>query len=264
MQPFNENSASGSDRLDNFLAGQSLQKEKAGKRKTSKSFSFSGLWANGRKKSVAQNPIMPNVADYVMWDYYDRFTYAAGATVPTNFNFFTVPSGTSGKTKADTNLELVSQLPNPYFINVTHIGFYFDPNVLSIDIDALFNQSYFEFIVNNKTYAEGKLNRYPGGGGIYGVTTKTATSQLTNGTSMVGNMYDLRLPAGIQLGAGAQGAIVADGLTGVYILQQQNFKVSVNLPGGALALTAADATPNPGTGLVLSCYLYGVLSRSVS
>ena len=35
------------------------------------------------------------------------------------------------------------------------------------------------------------------------------------------------------------------------------------LPGEALGLTAADATPNPGTGLTLYVYLHGILSRSV-
>lgn len=256
-----ENMATPQDRAENYLAGEVLKAQAARtKAKVNRSFSFSGMWARARKlhSGNLQNPIVPNMADYVNWFLYDRNAYAAGAAIPTNSKLFTVPIGTAGKTKSDTNLEQVSVLPNPYWMNVTHLGFYFNPTVLTIDIDALFDQSYFEFWVNNKVYIEGKLNMFPAGGGIAGFSTRTTQSQLTNGFPQPSNMIDMRIPGGTNLGN-----MVADGLTGINILQQQNFKIELNLPGGALTLSASDLTPNPGTGLTIACYLYGVLSRSV-
>jgi len=217
------------------------------------------------KKKFNQNPIVPNMADYVNWVLYDRLVTAAGGSIPTNFKFFTVPIGTNSKTKVDTNLDQVSQLPQPYWMNATHIGFAFMPNTLLLDIVNFWSQSYFEFWVNNKVYVEGPYQCFPGGSGLHGATTNTATSALSSGVPLEGNMFDLRLPAGIHLGNDSQGnAVVTDGLTGITILQSQTFKVENNLPGGALTLTASTATPNAGTGMTLNTYLKGVLSRSVS
>lgn len=259
----NSNFATSQDRAENYLAGEALKAEsarEAKKAKVNRSFSFSGMWARARKlhSGNIQNPIVPNMADYVNWFLYDRAVFAAAASIPTNSKLFTVPIGTAGKTKSDTNLEQVSQLMNPHWMNVTHLGFYFNPNVLDIDINALFDQSYFEFWVNSKVYAEGKLNMFPAGGGIAGFSTKTTQSAMTNGFPQPSNMIDLRIPGGTNLGS-----MVADGLTGINILQQQTFKIELNLPGGALVLTANNAVPNPGNGLTLACYLYGILSRSV-
>lgn len=259
INPNTNNYATGDDRVANIVAGREALAA-MGKKKVSRSFSTQDLkfWERGRKQHYASNPIVPGVADYVMWDYYDDITFAAGAAVPTNFKLFVLPIGQGGKTKANTNLEQVSSLPSPYVFNVTHLGFKFNENINPIDIDAFVAQSYFEFWVNNKVYIEGKFNRFPAGGGIVMSSTQTSVSQVNNGWAVAGNMYDLRLPGGLNLGN-----IVADGFTGIYILQQQNFKIEVNLPGGALNLTASDATPNPGKGLLLEVYAYGILSRSV-
>lgn len=258
-----DNLPSSQERVNNYLAGEALKAESAREAKRAsvkRTFSFSGMWARARKlhSGNLQNPIVPNMADYVNWFLYDRLVFAAAASIPTNSKLFTVPIGTAGKTKSDTNLEQVATLPNPYWMNVTHIGFYFNPTVLDIDINALFDQSYFEFWVNNKVYIEGKLNMFPAGGGISGWSTRTTQSELTNGFPQPSNMIDLRIPGGTNLGS-----LVADGLTGINILQQQNFKIELNLPSGALVLTANNAVPNVGTGLTLACYLYGVMSRSV-
>jgi hypothetical protein len=217
------------------------------------------------KRKFNQNPIVPNMADYVNWVLYDRLVTAAGGTIPTNFKFFTVPIGTNGKTKVDTNMDQVQQLPQPYWMNATHIGFAFMPNTLLLDIVNFWSQAYFEFWVNNKIYVEGPYQVFPGGSGLHGTTTNTGTSALSSGIPLEQNNFDMRLPAGIHLGNDSTGApVVTDGLTGITILQSQAFKVENNLPGGALTLTAAAATPNSGTGLILNVYLKGVLSRSVS
>lgn len=252
----NENMVSAKERVAQYKAGQDLLNP--GKRKVSNTFALSNLWSKARKKNVAQNPIVANMADILQWTVYDEFSYAAGGTVPTQFEFFTSPIGQGGKTKADTNMTLVSQFPSPTWMNVTHLGFYFNPTVLPIDLDAILDQSYFEFWVNNKVYAEGKIQQFPSGAGVNGFTTNTATSQVTNGFAQLSNMQDLRVPMGLGIGS-----YVADGYTGITILQQQMFKVRVQLPAGALTLTASDATPNPGTGMVIACHLYGQLSTTV-
>ena len=155
---------------------------------------------------------------------------------------------------------MVSQLPQPYWMNATHLGFYFNPNTLEADVVNLTTQSYMEFWVNNKIYLEGPLQCFQGGAGIVGNTAQTGSAILSNGMPQ-GNsmMYDLRLPAGLNLGN-----LTSDGLTGITILQSQLFKILIQLPGGALTLTSGTATPTPGTGLTIQAFIHGHLSRSVS
>lgn len=197
-------------------------------------------------------PIMPNTADIVQWWLWDRFTTAAGANTAATYRFFSQPIGTAGKTKEDTNLELVGQLPAPQWMNVTHLGFFFAPDTDVIDLNALFDDYYYEFWVGQKVYSEGPLQCAPSGTGVYSMSTVNNTQTNANGWPSLGNMLDLRLPAGTDLGAGQ----VADGNRGVTILQNQQFQVRVI--GTAFALQAA-----PSPGLNFMCYLYGTLSRGV-
>lgn len=262
-----ENFRSSNDLRDNYLAGKKLMQgaiDKGTAPEVKSETILNKMFRMARRQHLAPNPIVPNMADYVNWILYDRFVFTAGGTIPTVFNFFTVPIGTAGKTKVDTNLDQVSQLPQPYWMNVTHIGMFQSPNTIQTDILNLWNQSYLEYWVNNKVYVEGPLQCFPGGAGLYGTSVQTGTSTLDNGEPLNGNLYDLRLPAGLNLGNDPSGnAVVTNGLIGINILQSQNFKVAVNLPGGALTLTASNVSPIPGTGLTLQCFLHGVLSRSV-
>ena len=59
-----------------------------------------------RRQHIGSNPIVPNMADYTNWIYYDRIIFAAGTSVPTQFQLFVVPYNQGGKTKVDTNLTL--------------------------------------------------------------------------------------------------------------------------------------------------------------
>lgn len=243
------------------LIGKDEEKELKGR--IGKKQKLNGALKAGKGRTRRSNPIIPGMADYSNWVLYDRNVFAAGSNVPTNFKFFTQPIGQNNKTKVDTNLELVSQLPQPYWMNVTGIGFWFNTNVLPIDLNAFLAQSYMEFWVQNKVYAEGPFHAFPSGMGVSGFTTETAQSTNVNGLPQLSNMFDTRLPAGLNLGVDQNGNPVnTDGLTGITILQGQTFKIEVNLPGGVLALTAANATPNIGTGLTVQAYLYGILSRS--
>jgi hypothetical protein len=213
----------------------------------------------GKHSQRAINPIMPNSADIVDWVLYDRFTFVAGATIPNQFNFFTAPIGAGGKTKVDTNMELVQQLPAPLWMNVTGVGFWFGSDTIKLDIDLLINSSYVEFWVGQKVYLEGPLQCFPGAAGLSGVSTQTNESVFTNGQAKVGNFFDVRLPAGLGLGGGQ----ISDGLIGITILQNQQFSIRVLAPGGGATLTAAAAVPTPGNGLRVMAYLYGILSRGV-
>lgn len=266
------NTATAKDRRENYLAGMEARRKwsEESKAQIGESISSRALqFFRGRKQHNLHNPIVPNMADYVNWILYDRLVTAAGATIPTSTGLFTIPIGQSSKTKVDTNLDLVSQLPQPYWLNATHLGFYFNPNTLELDVVNLTTQSYMEFWVNNKIYLEGPLQCFQGGAGIVGNTAQTGSAILSNGMPQ-GNsmMYDLRLPAGLNLGStmvnNVPQSMTSDGLTGITILQSQLFKIMIQLPGGALTLTGSGATPTPGTGLTIQAFIHGHLSRSVS
>lgn len=203
-------------------------------------------------------PIMPNTADIVQWWLWDRFTTAAGANTAGTYRFFSQPIGTAGKTKEDTNLENVSQLPAPQWMNVTHMGFFFAPDTHIIDINALFDDYYYEFWVGQKVYSEGPLQCAPAGAGIYSAHTINNTQINTNGWPSLDNMLDVRLPAGTDLGYDKETGerVIADGNRGITILQNQQFQVRVI--GTPFALQGA-----PAPGLNFMCFLYGTLSRGV-
>lgn len=225
-----------------------------------------GMLETAKRRALAQNPIVPNAADIVNWPVWDTFAVAAATSMGASFDFFTQPIGTNNKTKINTNLEQVSRLPDPQWMNVLSLGFSFGPEVTLTDITTLVNNYYTQFWVGGKTYAEGRYEMFPSGTGIVGNTTRNNISVVTNGIPQWGNLFDLRLPAGIDLGVqtdpydGSRKAVVSDGLIGVTILQGQNFKVTNAAPGGAQSTEAAAAG---GQGMRLICTLYGILSRGV-
>jgi hypothetical protein len=227
--------------------------------------------------SKHKNPIAPGLADIVNWVIYDRNSFAQNTAIPANFKFFTQPIGTNNKTKADTNLFQVSRLEDPLWMNVIGMGIYWTPNVYIGDITTFQNTYYLEFWVGQKVYIEGPYQCFPSAAGIYAFPNmNTASLALTfangaatmfssNGVPRTDNMFDLRLPGGIQLGYetdsnGNQNAVVSDGLTGITILQGQGFRVENNAPNGGFTLTT---TALGGFGINFQCYLYGILSRGV-
>lgn len=230
-----------------------------GTRKVGLLTSLDSYYRKAKKRARQQNPIMPNSADIVNWILYDRFTFAQAATIPNRFQFFTQPIGTNSKTKVDTNLELVQQLAAPLWMNVIGVGFYISSNTIKADIDLFLNSSYMEFWVGQKVYLEGPLQCFPTSAGLSGVTTQTEESAYSLGAPVMGNMFDVRLPAGLGLG----GNTVADGLIGITILQNQQFHVDIKADAGGATMTANTANPTPGAGLQISCYLHGILSRGV-
>lgn len=218
------------------------------------------------KRRIRQpNPIAPNQADIVQWLIYDRFQFAPATTVPNQFQFFTTPIGTNGKTQIDTNMEQVQRLPDPQWYNTTGVGFWFSPNTAPADLAAFLNSEYMDFWVGQKVYLTGPIQVFPGGAGVYANQAGTAeASVVSNGIPLTDNVYDVRLPNGIHLGVDTNNnPIITDGLIGITILQGQQFRIVMNAPAGGAALLAATATPFPGTGVTIMAYLYGILSRGV-
>lgn len=233
---------------------------------------FKDFMKAAKRRIRGTNPIAPNQADIVNWILYDRIAFAASAVIPQLTKLFVTPIGTNSKTKVDTNLDQVSRLPDPLWFNTTHMGFFFNNNVTGPDLDAFFNTEYMEFWVGQKTYLEGPVQCFPSGAGRFGSTalgtmaaaaTSFASSQ-GSGWPVLSNLYDVRLPGGLNLGVDASGApVVADGLIGITILQGQQFNVQLKADGGGATLSATGAVPVPGTGLTVAAYLHGILSRGV-
>jgi hypothetical protein len=243
-----------------------------GNGKVTRRSNFMDMMSVAKRRFRKPNPIAPNQADIVQWILYDRISFAQGAVIPSQNKLFVIPQGSGGKTKVDTNLEFVSQLTPPQWMNVTSIGFFFNNNVTGVDLDAFFNSEYMEFWVTQKVYAEGPLQCFPSGAGRFGsaalgtmgAAATSFTNSQGNGWPVTSNMFDVRLPGGLNLGVDQNGnSIIADGMIGITILQGQNFYVKLNADAGGATLIANTAVPIPGTGLTCACYLHGILSRQV-
>lgn len=225
-----------------------------------------------RNRIFHKNPIQPNTADIVNWMLYDRITFAPLATLPNLIRLFVAPIGAGVKTKVDTNLDQVSRLSDPQWFNCTGLGFYLNADAAPVDIEAFLASEYMEFWVCQKVYLEGPVQCFPAGAGPLSsvsmslVAAATAYSNATtNGWPNIHNLYDTRLPAGLNLGMNDAGQMVqADGLIGITILQGQSFHVELKADGGGATLLAGAAvTPILGVGLTIGCYLHGILSRGV-
>lgn len=253
------------------VGGQGLGIENIKSDKVSKA-DLGGFLRAAKARVFKRNPISPNQADYVNWILYDRIAYAAAAVIPNLSKLFVAPISAT-KTKVDTNLELVSSLPAPQWMNVTGVGVYFNPTVIPADIYAYINAVYMEFWVSQKVYLEGPLDQFPSAGGVVATSslgTMTAaagnsTSNTTNGWPSTHNLYDVRLPAGLGLGTDNNGVpVVADGILGVTILQGQTFHIELKADGGGPTLQAATGVvPIVGAGLTVGVRLHGILSRGV-
>ena len=108
---------------------------------------------------------------------YDFQTYAAAGA--TEFTFFQVPQGQSGKTLDDTNLEVAGSLPAPKNFLVQSIEIYLFPGVNPVtvangtgtdatasnfanDVYALQQAGFLDFFIGSKSYLqEAPLGRFP-------------------------------------------------------------------------------------------------------
>ncbi len=109
---------------------------------------------------------------------YDATTYAAAGQ--TSLTFFQLPIGQSGKTIADTNMELAGQLPAPKYFLVESIEILFFPGDDPVSVDnsaaspdaiatnfandvyAVEQSGSLNFFIGSKTYLEeAPLGRFP-------------------------------------------------------------------------------------------------------
>jgi hypothetical protein len=191
------------------------------------------------------NPIEEGRADIVPWYLYDRQFTAAAATTAVEYDYFTTPIGGS-KTRQDTNMTQVQQLPNPQHFNCTSLQFYFSSRMNAVDTGTFLDTYYCEFWIGDKIYAQGPLSKFPAGAGLSGFAATTASTTtitaMSNGFPSPVAVVDFRM---------------GNNPIGHHILQGQNFQVKV-LTNAGFSLAAG-----PAIGLNLLVVLEGVLSRSV-
>jgi hypothetical protein len=284
---FKQHEANRDCNIEFDLTSSGKLKEIAGKEKVGfREYIGNDYLQKAKRMHRGSNPIAANQADIVYWVIYDRYFVVAGGTMPGKWTYFQVPIGqnitTSGntysKTKQDTNLTQVSTLEAPQWMNTIGMGVYFSSQMIKPDIDCILDNTYLEYWVTAKIYAEGSLQLFPAGAGLYGMSDQTGQAAWQNGWPQATNVFDLRLPAGIHLGMGTDDSgnpvpITTDGLMGITILQSQTFHVDFkqdvssgnqySLNSLPYVLKSSTATPQAGTGYNAMVYLYGILSRGV-
>lgn len=182
---------------------------------------------------------------------YDFQTYANAGTT-TQYTFFQIPIGQSGKTKADTNMESAGSLPSPKNFLVQSIEVLFFPGVSPAvtgaiaaaqgvnDTWVISKAGYLEFFIGSKTYlTEAPIGRFPPKTGMTGFaamsdsTTAGATqSNRIAYSTMAGKPYEL--------------------FPWILLQPTQNFNVTLNFP----TTTALPSGQDAKIGVVLHGILY--------
>jgi len=203
-----------------------------------------------------KNPYLPNKYGVLRWKLWDQqlFTNAGGA-LANRIAFFTVPDGSQGRTKYDTNMQEISQLPAPQKFKVMGIEIMFTPASTRADVQAFLQRYYWEFIVGERTYAEGHSEDAPSGGGLTGFDTANNTALFTNGFPQVSNVYRTFVdPMSIGQEDSAGGAITTTGYDGIDINTSERFY---------LQFRNNNTTFTPDNDLGIRVNLCGYLARSV-
>ena len=180
----------------------------------------------------------PNAMDVQHEPLYDENTFAAGATIANQSQFFTSPSG---KTLAQTNVTTAKKLDAPEAFTVMGIAMFVRPNILLADFVTITDGATgfcLEFWIGQKYYNRAPLWFYNPGGGITGLATTSGTSAYTNGWAAKGERHLLAIN------------IVIDNQASFY----------GQLTGTAVALTASGSG---GTGAGLMMLLDGLHARGV-
>lgn len=197
------------------------------------------------------NSIMAGWVDRGPWQYWDTVDNGAGTTpgapgqpVPAQYQLFSVPIGAQNpltgltKTKLETNMTRQNQFPPPRCLLLVAVGFYFSSRMLKSDIDLILDGSYMEFRIDDKIFHEGQLWEFPGGAGLWGVTTNNGESVYTNG--LPSPVYQRRYDDWAK-----------------YIAPLQQFSLVINFPGTPPTMSSL------GIGAYFVCPLDGLTDRSV-
>lgn len=186
----------------------------------------------------------------VIWQpQYHYQTYAAAGA--TQFTFFQTPVGQGGLTLADTSMQAAGQFPAPQEFLVTGIQVVFTPGGAVAQgaaaagtaqenwndvTDVMLGNAYLELFIGSKAYLDdGPLGKFAQQYRIAGGGWITGTPGGTNEVSFI----DYAVHCGRYYA-----------ITPVKLMQNQNFKVTLNFP-------AAIAIDTDGTvGVILDGFLY--------
>lgn len=194
----------------------------------------------------------PGEVEGIRQSLYDSATYAGAGQ--TSLTFFQVPVGQSGKTKADTNMEIAGSLPAPkrFFVTSIQLLFFSGVNINEFtavaadqpgQLDDLYTFSkngYLDFFIGSKSYlTEAPLGRFPSKTRLNGIA---ASSNNSATTGMIRFDY---------AALGGQPYVLDPG---ILLVPTQNFNITLNWP-------AAVALPSGAAGKVF-VVLDGVLYRN--
>lgn len=194
-----------------------------------------------------------NVGPQILWD---TLTVPVATATGTDIRLYVDPiSGT--KTKLLTNMQLVSQLPEPQVYKA--IGIQFKPaiSMLREDVQNLFANFWWEFWVGDRIYGEGHFEDAPGGSQLTGFDVGNGATVINNGDPNFQNYYSFSMPA-MEIGSGQYTARIT-GYEGVDINRSERFYVKLLSPNGFTTAAAVDG----GTGINMRVNLLGFIARQV-
>ena len=192
----------------------------------------------------------PGQIEGIRQSLYDFQTYAAAGQ--TSLTFFQVPIGQSGKTKADTNMDIAGSLAAPKRFFVESIEVLFFPGsaidtfaavaaanaAQADDVYTVAKSGYLDFFIGSKSYlSEAPIGRFPSKTGlklISSVASNSATTgEVKSEYATFGGMpYKLD--------------------PGILLVPTQNFNVTLNWP----TAVALPSTVAGRIGIVLNGILY--------
>ena len=188
------------------------------------------------------NAIYGKFKDRGAWPYYDQIyldmgTAGTSGAVLASYTPFSVPVGSQdpvfqlNKTRVQTNMISAG---NQYGFGSTRclimmaIGFQFASWLNKNDVDLIMNNCFMQFQIAEKVFYEGTLDLWPGGFGLFGVSTATGEETWTNGVANPNAMRRF----GIQYGK--------------YIAPTVPFTLTISFPQNQPTLTSALGTATPG------------------
>lgn len=193
------------------------------------------------------NAVMGGWKDRGPWIYYDTVQITFGAALASSYSPFSVPMGgtdpitTTTKTKLQTNMIASNNFGSSRCLVLEQFGFYFPSGFDKVDIDKILAACYIEFKIEDKIYYEGRLEFFPSGTGLRGVTAVSTHQTWTLGTPTPRSAR--------RYGAYSK-----------YIAPLQLFSLILYFPGTPPTLSG---TATSGTGPMLIPILDGLTDRSV-
>jgi hypothetical protein len=188
------------------------------------------------------NAIYGKFKDRGAWPYYDVIyldmgTGGTSGAVSSTYTPFSVPVGSldpvfgANKTRVQTNMISAG---NQYGFGSTRclilmgIGFQFASWLNKASVDLILNNCFMQFQIAEKVFYEGTLDLWPGGFGLFGVSTVGGEETWTNG---IANPHAMRR-FGIEYGK--------------YIAPTVPFTLTISFPQNTPTLTSSLGTATPG------------------